>query len=251
MTDYDITEIKTAKSNIPQPQASKDGILPRFPFSMMISGRSGSGKTNLLMNLMTKKSLYGGFFHYVIVYSPTAGDMDDSYKALNIPEENYIKDFSAETLEELIDSRKDLIEKKGIEWVGQNSRVVIILDDIIANRKFLESPTALKLFALLRHYLVSIITLMQSYNKLPRPLRLNANALAIFPASQSEVEVLLKEVTPSGISKRDFENVIDYATQDRYDFLYINNHADVGKRIRRNLNEVIDLDKFNTKKNKN
>jgi hypothetical protein len=80
---------------------------------------------------------------------------------------------------------------------------------------------------------------------------LNSNAIAVFPSAQSEIEILLKEITPSGISKRDFEAVIDYTTQDRYDFLYINNHADVKQRIRRNLKEVVDLDKFNSKKNKN
>ena len=46
----------------------------------------------------------------------------------------------------------------------------MILDDIIADRSFLMSSEALKMFSLLRHYHVSIITLIQSYNKIPRAL---------------------------------------------------------------------------------
>jgi len=247
MTDYSIEALESEKNNINQPQASQDDILPKFPFSFMISGRSGSGKSVLLLNLLTKEKFYGGFFDYIIVYSPTAGKLDDTYKNLDIPPENYVSDFNQETLEELIDSRKDLIDEKGIEWVAENSKVCLVLDDVIANRSFLESQTALKLFALLRHYLCSIFVLTQSYNKIPRALRLNSNATAVFPSSQSEIEILINEITPSGIKKREFEKVIDYCTEDRYSFLYINNHAPRAERVRKNLDEIIDLNTYKKK----
>ncbi len=243
---YDIKVIETAKSKTPQRPAAKAQVLPRFPFSMMISGRSGSGKTNLMVNIMTRDEMYGRFFHTIIVFSPTAGSTDDLYAKLGIPAGNFKADMKPEMLDNLIEKRKKLIEEKGIEWVAKNSRVLLIMDDVIANRDFLESPGALKAFALLRHYLCSIIVMVQSYNKLPRALRLNANAIMVFPALQSEVEVLKDEITPSGISKKGFERVIEYATSGPHDFLYINNHADPGKRIRKNLDEVIDLNKFKT-----
>lgn len=86
--------------------------------------------------------------------------------------------------------------------------------------------------------------MIQSYTKLPRALRLNCNATYIFPASQSEIEVLKDEVTPAGLTKKQFEKVIEYATREPYNFLSINNHAKQGERIRKNLNEIIDLEKF-------
>ena len=244
MSKFKIEAIETAKSKTPLRAVMKQGILPKFPFSFMISGRSGSGKTNLLMNLLSRKEFLKGYFHFTVVYSPTAGTYDDSYNVLNLPPENFNPEFGEQDLENLIKSRKELIDKKGIEWVTKNSRVLIILDDVIANRDFLNSPAALKAFALLRHYQVAIIVLMQSYNKLPRALRINSNAVAIFPSSQSEVEVLLDEITPAGLKKKEFQKVIDYATDGRYDFLYINNHADPGKRVRKNLDEIINLDDY-------
>ena len=246
MTDYKIEAVPTDKSKIPQIKASIDQILPKFPFSMMISGRSGGGKTNLMVNLLTKENMYKNFFHQIIVFSPTAGEFDDTYKNLNVPKENYIKDFNGETLNHIIELRKKQIKSKGIEHTAKNSRMLIILDDVIANRSFLESPEALKMFALLRHYLVSVIIMIQSYTKMPRALRLNCNAVMCFPALSSEVETLKDEITPNGISKKDFHKVIDYCTSGKYDFLYINNHADPDKRIRKNLDEIIDLKKFKT-----
>ena len=239
-----IDEIKSDKSGIPQRAVMKAGVLPKFPFSLLLSGSSGSGKTNLLMNLLTKKEMYGAYFHYILVYSPTANKYDDSYKVLGLPNENFVEDFGADELNALIESRKALIDEKGIEWVGKNSRVLIILDDVIANRAFLESQTALTLFALLRHYLCSLVIMIQSYTKLPRALRLNCNAIAVFPATQSEIEVLLNEITPAGIKKRDFEKVIDYCTADKYSFMFINRHAPRDKQIRKGLDEYIDLSQY-------
>jgi hypothetical protein len=244
MASYKVESIPTDKSKVPLRKCMIDGILPKFPFSMMISGRSGSGKTNVLLNILTKDNMYNKYFHYIVVYSPTAGKYDDLYKVLKLPEENFKNDFSAEDLNNLIESRKQLIDKKGIEWVVKNSRVLIILDDVIANRDFLNSPEALKMFALLRHYQVAIIVLMQSYNKLPRALRINSNATIVFPSTQSEVEVLLDEITPSGLTKKQFTKVIEYCTDGRYDFLYINNHAEPDKRIRKNFDEIIDIKKY-------
>ena len=104
------------------------------------------------------------------------------------------------------------------------------------------------MFALLRHYQCSIIVLMQSYNKLPRALRLNSNATIVLPSTQSEIEVLLDEITPAGISKREFQRVIEYCTEGKHDFLYINRHAERGQQIRKNLTEVIDINKFKKEK---
>ena len=241
---YAIEKIETDKHSIPLRASMKEGLIPKFPFSIYLCGRSGSGKTNLMMNLMTRKEFYKNYFHYIIVYSPTANVGDDLYKHLKLPSENIKNDFTSQDLEQLIATRKEMIKDKGIEWVGKNSRVLIILDDVIADRNFLMSPTSLKMFCLLRHYLVSVIVMSQSYTKIPRALRLNVNATMIFPSTQSEIEVLLDEVTPSGIKKRSFEKMIDYATDGQYDFLYINNHAKPGERIRKNLDEIIDLNNY-------
>lgn len=244
---YKIEPLETSKSRIPQRACSKNGTLPKFPFSMIISGRSGSGKTVCLLNILTKKQMYGNYFHYILVFSPTAGSEDDTYDALKIPKENFIKNFDPMILERLIESRKSLIKKKGIEWVSRHSRVLIILDDIISNRQFLHSSEALTLFSLLRHYLCSVIILIQSYTKVPRALRIQANSTILFPAQRNEVEIMKDELCPVCLTKKEFQRVIEHCTQGQHDFMYINNHAKQGERIRKNLDSVIKLDDYKNK----
>lgn len=248
MTDnkdkYAIQPLETDKQNIPQKQASKKGICARFPFSWVISGRSGSGKSQLLLNVLSRPDLLGNYFHLILIFSPTAGDLDDTYKALKLPKENYIKDFNTDTLQTILENRKKLINDKGIDWVAKNNRVCLIFDDMIAEKTFLNSPETLKMFTLLRHYLCSVVICSQSFKKVPRSIRINANWLCIFPSLQSEVQIMLDEITPSGITKKEFLKIIDYCTEGRYDFMNINNHADPKERIRKNLSEIIDIQKF-------
>jgi len=248
MPNYKIEKIETEKSKIPQRKATESGVLPRFPFSWMLSGSSGSGKTNLAMNILTNKDLYGKFFHCILVFSPTAGAFDDSYKVLNLPEENFIKEFDGSMLDKIIEARKAKIEDKGIEFISKNERMLIILDDVIADRQFLESPDALRLFSLLRHYLVSVMVMIQSYNKLPRALRNNCNAICVFPALRSEIEVIKDEVAPAEYTKKEFEKLLKYCMSEQHSFFYINRHAKPNQRIRRNLDEILELEQFSIAK---
>ena len=241
---YKIVKIETAKHNIPQRKCAKENIMPRYPFSMILSGPSGSGKTNLLINILSNEHLYKDYFHYILVFSPTAGVLDDTYNSLNIPEENFIKKMDATILKKIIDKRFEQIKKQGIEKVAKSSRMLLILDDVIADKKFLQSPEALVLFTLLRHYLISVIILVQAYNAVNRKCRNSANAVACFPSKLSEVETLKDEITPSGMKKKEFEKVIDYCDKDDHSFLFINNHAPKKEKIRCNLDEILTMEKM-------
>lgn len=234
-TDYSIKPLKTAKSNIPLRASMKNHIIEKYPCSTIISGRSGSGKSCLVGNLLGEDKFYGNYYHTICLFSPTAGELDDTYAGLNIPKDNMYNDFDEELLNKFLAGRKAQIKKDGIKKVASESRVLIILDDVIANQSFLRSNICLKLFCMLRHYLCSVMVLTQSYNKIPRSLRLQANGTYIFPSSRSEIEVLKDELCPPHLTKNEFQECLADATNEPYSFLHINNFAPRDKKIRKNM----------------
>ena len=134
---YDIKLIKSAKQKIEQPKCSDDQILPRYPFSFILSGRSGSGKTMVLINMLTNKNMYGGYFHGIIVFSPTAGSFDDTYRSLKIPKENYIHEITSEKLNQIIEARKAKIAQLHCNTLRQQ---ILIKNNI-------ETPRSLSSFS--------------------------------------------------------------------------------------------------------
>ena len=103
--DYDIKPVKTSKDSIKHPALSTAGVLPPLCCSTILVGKSGSGKSVLLHNLLTRKEFFHGHFDKTFLISPT-GETDDVQKALNIPPSCVFTDLEKEAIQCL-----DKIEK--------------------------------------------------------------------------------------------------------------------------------------------
>jgi hypothetical protein len=235
--DLKIHVIDTKKHNIKQNQLMIDKVIPAHPFRLEISGASGSGKSNLLSNLMTR--FYKNYFSFVFLFSPT-GAIDDLAKTLKLRPQNIFTDMStAQTdLQRIYDKQESIIKNKGID---KSPRVCIIFDDIIASRTFLMSSKMLKSAAMSRHYNCSLIFCSQSYNKIPRPIRMQLSHLMFFPSKASEVELVSEEFAYPGATKWDMKQLIQTATSERFNFLGIFVEEDASIRYRKNLDQIIGL----------
>ena len=240
MSDLEIQVFKSNKDKIKQIPNAQKGILLKYPFSLLVIGRSGSGKTNAVANLFMNKNMYKDYFHDIIYISPT-GNTDQLVIDLELPKENIITNVTIDGLQKIIDKMKELIQEKKEKWIFKNYRVCIILDDVIANKKFCQSKPVMKLFTMGRHLAISTIFLSQSYKNIQRACRLQANGIIYFPASQSENQRFSEECCPVGLNVREFGNMINYATGRRFNFLYINNQAPPKKKYRRNFTEQLNI----------
>lgn len=227
-----IKPLETKKTNLPQTKLMKSGVINKFPSMLLNVGRSGSGKSTVVMHMLTQDGFLKDFFHKIYYFSPTA-KLDDLTKHLKLNEKYLIDNPTEEKLQEIIDNQQKLIEKYGIEHIGKNSRVLIIFDDIISSPRFLTSPAMIQLATAGRHFLISSIINTQSYTKVPRAIRLQANGIILFPSSENEIKLLADDYTPPRCKKQTFLNMVDYATSGKHDFLYINASHPVETRFRR------------------
>jgi hypothetical protein len=246
--DLKIIKFDTAKSLIPSRPYQESYIIPKHPFRLILTGRSGSGKSNLLVNLMKKSIFYGrtdpnddktGYFDLVFLFSPTAGIGDDLVTHLDIPSQRIYTDTATYLvrLNHIFETQDGLIKSTGI---AKSPKILCIFDDIQSASKFMNSDSFTKLFIAGRHSNISIIVAIQSWTRLPRVLRLQASNIMLFPSSNSEVELLADEYTPPGFSKREFMSLVMHATREPYNFLHINNQAPDNK-YRKNLDTVLSL----------
>jgi len=232
--NLEIEVFKSKKHKIKQPIACENGILPKIHCSYLVVGRSGSGKSNVVLHMINNKSLLGGAFD-VILY--LCDSPDDLFKEnLKIPKENFIKDFDEEWLEKLIDKQRKNIEKKGVD---KTDNIMLIFDDILSKQKFFSSKILIKLVTECRHYNISYILNSQSYKKIPRVVRLNCRGIILFPSSLGELIKFSEENSLPNMSNKRFLELIQHCTKEPYQFAFLQQDAPPQERLRKNFNKIV------------
>ena len=233
---FDIKAIRVKQNKIKQPKASDAGILPEHPFRMYIIGASGSGKTNFMLNLMDNKHMYKNYFDSVLVISPTARELDASYQVLRLDDQNYFPP-DPQVLHAIQEIQEKHISEKGKH---KSPKVLVIIDDIVSYKTFLNSPIFLRFAVMSRHWNISLILMSQAYHRIPKSVRLQMSCIVYFKGSNKECDVLADDFGAPGLSKKEFIKRIDYATSDRYNFFFVDVHRAMGSgRYRKNLTEEI------------
>lgn len=238
MSDLIVKAPKTNKKNLPQSPYMKRGIINKFPSMLLVVGRSGSGKSSVISYMANNTNFIKGFYNHVYLFSPTA-EIDDISKSLKIPKKNLIKNNFEEALLKILNTQERNIKNMGISRTGISNKVLVVLDDIISDPKFLKSDPMVKLATMGRHFLISSVINTQSYTKVPRVIRLQANGVIVFPSSNNELKLLADDTAPPNCTKKDFLKLIDYATSGKHDFLYINNFDPVETRFRKGFSQYL------------
>ena len=234
---------ETAKNKLPQTAGMDAGVLPKYPSMQLFVGKSGSGKSNLLIEMLTNPKLMADFFDDIYLISPTAKS-DDLVDHLKLAPDHIWSDIpqAVKDLEILLDNQTYDIECSGIEACAKKGKVLLVFDDCVGNKAMMKSEVLTKIAIHGRHALISSIICTQSYTKVPRVIRLQAQGLALFPSSQNEVELLCSDYCPPHTTKKAFTKIIDFATDEPYSFLYIQNHCkEINQRYRKKLGNIIEI----------
>ena len=200
MTNFDnyVNENKT-KHNKNWP------YIPDHPYRILIIGGSGSGKTNLLLNLIENQPDIDK------IYLDVKDPYESKYQYLTNKGEgagiNHFNDPKA-----FIDYSNDMhgVYKNINEYNPyKENKILIVFDDMIAdmiNNKKLNSIVT-ELFIRGRKLNISLVFITQSYFKVPKDVRLNSSHffIAKIPNKRELQQIAINH--SSDISTKDFTNI--------------------------------------------
>lgn len=211
---------------LPLPQA--------LNFFMLISGKAGSGKTSLILNLLCKRGKnYNRKFDKVFIFSPSLITMkNDPFS--EIPEEQKFQELDEEILQAVLDDIKDTGEKvllimdDVVNDITKNKHLQRLMNKILMNRRHLAGENGS----------VSVIITTQVYNKIPPPIRKNASHIILYHTkNRKEIDNLFDELIL--IPKKEFYEILKYVFQKKHDFMYLDTNKDFDNMIHRNFNQLV------------
>lgn len=234
--DYDDKKKKHLINNLPTP-----------PFRWILLGSTGSGKTNLLKNIVfNKKNFgYGKYFDEIYAWIGNRNDyifFKNKMKQRNINNIKLFRDFNSDKVNELWDEIKSDDEEE--EDTNEPNRILLIFDDMIlegiSNR---HKPTVLDdIFIRGRHFGVSILISTQIYTALnPNMRKENLSNLSVFfPMNEEQLKAIWAENITS-VNRKQFLKSFKDNVNKRYSFINIDKNDPTGQ-LKNNEFDIIKID---------
>ncbi len=213
--------------------------LPHPPFRLAAIGPTTSGKSNFIRNLLTRRDMLFGVFHYIFIFCPSIRLNDDFIDI----EEDGRTIFKFDKFDEMEISN---IQKRQTEIAKIDKkrlpRILLLLDDCFDDDSFSRSNVLKALCFRGRHANISLIFSGQKLSSLNRACRLNLSHMAFFrPNNFGELDFFLEE----NIEKRkrkEFSEVFKGVWQEEFAFVWIDyNNRSLKKRFRNGLSGKLDF----------
>lgn len=199
----------TPKSKISVIQA-KNELAPQWPFRCIIIGASGSGKTNVLMNLI---QLYLNFNTLTVF----ARHLDnDQYQDLMDIVEQTEKDRK-ETFAFFSD---DLSELPAVNDFSRENANLVVFDDWAALEQHEHKPIN-DYFIRGRHKNMSVLYLSQSYKALPAKARKQANFFCLFNGMTEDDRKDFHSDWIHNMPFKEFDKIYKEITQKPHGFMVV------------------------------
>jgi GTPase SAR1 family protein len=206
-------------------------LMPEYPFKIIICGRSNSGKTVLMLNMLMKHLTYdtitliGGTIQYQNKYS-IFSDMSELFPTKFI--------------------LKDSVGKIKMNKYDKTQTNVIVIDD---SQEAINSEVEQfnSLFSKGRHHNINPVFICQDFFKAPIRARANTSLFILFKlTSVKSITRIWREVA-ADLEKDVFIRIFKEATQpesgERFSFLVVDTEADsIELKYRKGFNRLLLID---------
>ena len=207
----------TREFNIPLNKCGTHAaIFPKNIFCVM-AGSTGSGKTNLMINLLMKEKVLN--YVHVYVYSSTLHQpayeyLKEYYENL----ENFIKYKTNQTVKiaNFFNADEEIVNPSELD---KNKSHIMVFDDVM-----LKDQTVIKdYFCRGRHNNVSVFYLCQSLHKIAKHcIRENANIFILFKQDDKTLKYFHETHISGDIDFKEFKQFCDGAWSKKHGFVVIN-----------------------------
>lgn len=204
-------------------------LLPQHPYSMLITSKSGGGKSVILCNLLTK------FSPFDRIYLITPHLEQSKYKLL----QKFYDKILAKTGEEILFTARTIEEAPTSEDLEDTDELqtCICFDDVIMEKDL--QPIE-RWFVKNRHSNTSVIFLSQVYtNKIPKSIRLNAMYHIFLKCPNKKELSLIYQELGYNTTKDKFIDMFNKATNGYNFFLVDLKTQEPLLQYRKNFDEVV------------
>ena len=221
--------IKPIKVKEYQVKQSRYEHVSKLPTRSIINAASGSGKTQLVANLIL--DIYRGCFSRIYIVSPSI-DIDDTWLPVKKfiadelttteDEQIYYPDFDGEAVQHILTTQKKVIDhQKKDPKTKKLFSILLVFDDVADNKAIHNNPALNSCFTRGRHSQISTILSTQKYNAVSTIIRTNMDSMYLFRLrNANDLQAVIDELSAL-LDKKILLEVYMKATEQRYSFLFI------------------------------
>lgn len=176
----------------------------------LICGTAGSGKTNLIFQMMKSKYMLNKCYDKIYLFQPSESRASMKDKLFDqLPEEQKFEELTLENLEIVNDA------------LNEDENSCIIFDDMGAYLKDNDVQKKIKELCMnRRHKRLSIFMICQTYFSVPKEVRRCFSNLFIFRVNKQTMMEIFDEVVEA--HKKYIDDIIKLVYNKNYEYLFIN-----------------------------
>jgi len=220
---------------LPDPQSQGIGKA----FLMFVNSKINSGKSVLISNLL---NIYKGYFKRVYFCSSNIETNDEGNKEIKdqaykgvfkFNEERMFDDFNDQIMKNILD---DIKECKDETDYDETDYFLLIVDDL--SNSFTKLNTLItKSILRLRHIGLCIWIISQRYKNINPSIRSQISYFITFRTeNKMEIEAMSQTIDKSF---DEFKDLLNFATSEKYGFLFIDSTTNPAKFYKNLSNEII------------